>query len=1152
MNAPAPASAAIEAATALQSRASDPAISAWVSANAGSGKTHVLARRVIRLLLGGVPPGRILCLTYTKAAAANMANRVLDELRRWVTLDDETLDAAIRATDGAPSQTPAPERRARARRLFAAALETPGGLKIQTIHAFCGQLLHRFPFEAGVPAGFGTLENGAELELLARVRTEVVLEAAGAPDSPLGRAFALIVEEMSDGGIDKLVAGLIAEPDALDASEDDVRRLVGCTSPECAEEIERRIVGGALIPHAEWRPLGQVFMQLDGRITERGAALVAAALAGEEERAGRYAEVFLTKDSKPRADSQFGKAEIRADYPVLLTERDRIGRLMEQITAARAAERSIAALTIARAAVARYETAKRARGVLDFGDLIKAARKLLGSGASAWVHYKLDQGIDHVLLDEAQDTSPEQWEVIRPLVAEFFAGAGAHTETRTLFVVGDEKQSIFSFQGADPRRFNAMREELARTAPAASFDHVKLRHSFRSAPGIMAAVDTVFGREEAFHGLTAEPEATSHEAVRNMPSLVEIWTPEAPGEKAEVDAWQKPLDAPREDDPKTRLARNIAAHIGAYVKVPLPLAARDAEGSRAARPGDFLILVRRRDALFEAIIRELKNAGVPVAGADRLIVAEHIAVMDLMALGDALVSPDDELSLACALKSPLFGLDDNDLIALCARRTARLGETLRARAGEKSSWGAAAAMLERLRPDALALRPFDFYARVLGRERGRAKMLARLGEEAADALDEMLALARTYERVETPSLPGFLAFLRRGGADTKRDMEAGRDEVRVMTVHGAKGLEAPYVILADTTTLPNARNDDGLIKAETESGRRVALLAPSKKTDTPALATLRDRLTAAAHEEYRRLLYVALTRAETALVVCGADGRNQRRPECWYELVRAALAAEAVEAPAIGFDGQVLRWRPQPQGSGAPGSAPSAAPPMETLAAEERHMLERMLRPVAASTPPRRVVPSALETQDQAPRAASARSAADRLAAAHSLRRGDLVHRLLAGLPGIEPPQRREAGGRLLANLAADLGDDIRAELVEEALATLDHPALAKLFAPGSRAEVPVAGEIAPGVTVSGRIDRVHVAADRVLIADFKTDARPPQAAGQVPATHRAQLALYAHLIGKLFPDRAIDAVLVYTAGPVVHEVLREAVAAAVSSLTSE
>lgn len=1125
---------ALRAATVLQTSASDPMLSAWVSANAGSGKTHVLARRVIRLLMRGVKPGRILCLTYTKAAAANMANRVLGELRRWTTLDDEALDAEIVRTDGGE---PGPLRRAQARRLFAQALETPGGLKIQTIHAFCGALLHAFPFEAGVPAGFGELEEAARLELLARVRAEVVLQAAGAPASALGQALALIVGQTSDAGINDLLKELVADAPALAASEDDLARAVGLDAPIASADIERAIIEAALIPPGAWLGLAEALLLEGGNCAKRGQALRAAVLAPPEAVAETYAGVFLKEDGEPYSDGQFGNAAARAKYPQLIAERDRIAPLARHLSAARAFERSRAVLVLGREAARRYERAKAARGVLDFADLVNAARRLLASGASAWVHYKLDQGIDHVLLDEAQDTSPEQWEVIRPLVAEFFAGEGAREDRqlpRTLFVVGDEKQSIFSFQGADPRRFDTVRREFE-AAGGAGFVHVELQHSFRSAPGILEAVDAVFGREASYRGLSAEAKPPVHAPIHAaLPALVEMWEPEAPSEKVDVDAWQRPLDAPGADDPKGRLAKKIAAHIAARIREGFPVTGR--HGTRPARPGDFLILVRRRDGLFTSIIRELKQARVEVAGADRLVVAEHIAVMDLMALGDALLARDDELALANVLKSPLFGFDDNDLMKLAPGRDGLLEDVLAARAGEKPKWAAAARRLARLRDEARRLRPFDFYTRVLGRERGRAAMLARLGPEAADALDEMLALARSYESLEAPSLAGFLAFLRRGGAEAKRDMEAGRDEVRVMTVHGAKGLEAPYVLLADTTSGPMTRRSAGLLRVELPDGRRVALHAPAKKGDTSAMAAARQSGDDAQQDEYRRLLYVALTRAETALVLCGADGARQRPADCWYDLVRSALEPEALEVPASGFAGTVLRWRAGAADAALP---PLPVPPPPAGAAEERALAQALARPVRETLAPASLRPSGADVFGPAPTGDAARA----------LERGDLLHRLMAALAPLAEAVRAEPGRRLLAS-STDWPEAAREELLAEALATLALPELAELFAPGSLGEVPLAGELEDGTPVSGRIDRLSVSDGAVLIADFKTDRHVPRVASAMPPAHIRQVALYARLIAKLFPGKPVRALLVYTAGPLVHALDGAALERAVERVT--
>ncbi|WP_454918375.1 double-strand break repair helicase AddA [Xanthobacter sediminis] len=1144
-------------ATRRQSLASDPTHSAWVSANAGSGKTHVLARRVIRLLLDGVAPARILCLTYTKAAAANMSNRVLAILGRWVGLDDAGLDAEL---VGATGETPTPALRARARRLFALALETPGGLKIQTIHAFCGGLLHRFPFEAGVAAGFRELDEVGRAELMARIRQELIIEATSRPEGELGRALAQLMADLSDSSITAMLDAAIAERARIAALGETaaarlaaLARALGVPAGAGVAELEAEMLQSPHLPWSEWEAASAALATSDKKTDQdRAAALLAAYQSGDPQEArAEYLSVFLTAERAPRADRSLATKFVGDNFPDLLArmkaERERLAGLEDALRGARILERTEAALVLGAEACRRYEAQKAQRGLLDFDDLVARASGLLNQVPASFVHYKLDQGIDHVLVDEAQDTSPAQWQVVHGLTSDFFSGEGARAGVkRTIFVVGDEKQSIFSFQGADPRAFGAMRSEFALKAGAASFQQVRLPHSFRSAPGVLEAVDRIFSAEEARAGLTLDSSAPVHAAIRaDAPALVELWPTTVPSPAPEVDDWRRPLDAMPTDDPVNLLAQRIAAFVQAGIRAGRAIPSRQ---GRAMRAGDVLVLVRRRGRVFEAVIRalkELNDAAVAVAGADRLVVAEHIAALDLMALGDALLSPDDDLALASVLKSPLFGLTDDDLMVLCPGRPGRLADALAA--SGPASAQAAARRLAGWRDEALALRPFDFYARVLGRDGGRRAMLARLGPEAADVLDEFMTLARTYEGTEPASLAGFLAFLRRGGAETKRDMESGRNEVRVMTVHGAKGLEAPLVILADTVDLPRPRTSGGFLRLPA-GGIEVPVLAARKAEDPPALAEARAASAARDLDEYRRLLYVALTRAEDALVVCGAEtslpakDKPHARPEgCWYELVRAALAPEAEEAPAFGFEGSVLRWGTA--GAGALGVAARAAlvpaedraPPVTFAAPPPHEAVERVLRPSRAAPPPLR-----------------ARDGASGLS---PLVRGDLVHRLLAGLPGIAPDARAEAGLRLLRHAGHTLDAAIHEEILAEALGVLGHAPLADLFGRGSRPELPVAGHLSlPGgarVAVNGRIDRLAMLPDRLLVADFKTDRTPPESLERVARSHVAQLALYGAVLSQVFGGRPVEARLVYTAAPRVFVLDAPMLAAALSAVTS-
>jgi len=1134
-----------EAVLRLQITASDPAVSAWVAANAGSGKTHVLAQRVIRLLLDGVEPGKILCITFTKAAAANMANRVFDELRRWTALDDEKLDAAIRRMS---DLDPDPARRARARRLFALALETPGGLKVQTIHAFCTRLLHQFPFEAAVAARFDVLDEASQAQLLGETSLGVLLDATLTPDAPLGRALATAITFAADRTFKEVVGEAIRKRDVVQAWIDhggsvDVAVAVLCetlgiSGDDTIERVEREMMEGPLLPFSRWAAAAQTLLQGSKSDQEQAGRFLDALATAGSERVGIYLQLFFTDKLEAR-QRLVTKAIEKSDPELadcLQREGERLLALVERRKAVACRNRTAALLTIADAVISRYQRAKDRRGLLDYDDLIDKALALLGEDRAAWVHYKLDQGIDHVLIDEAQDTSPKQWEIIRLLTAEFFAGAGARAVNRTIFAVGDEKQSIFSFQGAAPREFDAMRRTFATLCAAIDRDlhYVPFRHSFRSGPNLLGAVDKVFERPQAYRGLSADNVRPVHEWLPEaMPGLVEIWDTIKPKEKREIEAWDAPFDELTEKSPQVRLATKIAANVKRWTK----------QGTRA---GDVLILVRQRGVVFEAIIRSLKDAHVPVAGADRLVLTEHIAVMDLMVLADALLLPADDLALATVLKSPLFGLDDEDLFKVAWERKTSLRTALRAKAPMDPRFAAAVEKLDRLAHWAHKETPFGFYARVLGAERGRQRFLARLGHEADDALDEFLNRALDYERRETPSLQGFIAWLRAARTDIKRDMEVTRDEVRVMTVHGAKGLEAPIVILADTTTPPAGpgQRQPRLLDLTTCAGvpDHFVWTGP-KANDVAAVAAARERVRRENEDEHGRLLYVAMTRAINRLIVCGAEGERSPHEGCWWNMISGALRPVSAEEPADDGEGTVWRYRPTPLDDATAVSSLAAAARQE----QPPWLAQKAPGEAVAAVP---LSPSRAYDEEAAPvRPGRAGTPAERKKA---MARGVLMHRLLQSLPDIPPEARTEAAFRHLARAAGDFSAEEQQSLLAQVRRVLEDTRFAELFSPGSRAEIPIVGRLRGGaLAVSGQVDRLAVIDDAVLIADYKTNRPAPQRFEDVPTAYVRQLALYRAVLAQLYPGKLIRAALLWTHVPDLMEVPAAAMDRELAAVTS-
>jgi ATP-dependent helicase/nuclease subunit A len=1138
-----------------QTDVSNPDVSAWVAANAGSGKTHVLAQRVINLLLTGVEPEKILCITFTKAAAANMAKRVFDTLGDWTKLDDEKLDEAIKGSGINADATT----RTLARRLFARALETPGGLKVQTIHAFCTQLLHQFPFEANVAARFSVLDEAEQTQMLEALTLTVLMEGAEAPQGPLGQALAVAMTAGADQTFRDVVRGAIKQGDTIrqwieksGGKEQALTALsaaLGVDPAMTLAEIEKQIVDGPILPSSEWQAVAAICQTSSANDQKQSARLILASRQSGREQVETYLDVFLNSSYQPRASlltQGFAKKQ-PALAQRLLDEQNRVLPLRETRNAILCRNRSAALMTVASEVLDRYGKEKRRRGLVDYDDLIDKALDLLRSTDAQWVHFKLDRGIDHLLIDEAQDTSAKQWEIIRLLVEEFTAGAGARPGTRTIFAVGDEKQSIFSFQNAAPRYFAEMRRffEKRHKDSGLIFEYRQLEHSFRSCENVLSAVDLVFKDIGPSVASDSQGGIPPHIALPDaQPGVVEIWDTIKPEKREPIEGWDAPFDTVSEVSPRVQLARRIAGTVRQLIDAREPVGLK----REPARYGDVLVLVRQRGSLFEAIIRALKNERVEVAGADRLVLTEHIAVMDLMALADALLLPHDDLALASVLRSPLFGFSDQELFDIAADRGRKsLRGALAEHSGEKFT--EASARLEALAFAARRQTPFVFFAHVLGGAGGRRRFLARLGLEANDALDEFLNLALDYERHEAPSLQGFLTWLREARAEVKRDMEIKRNEVRVMTVHGAKGLEAPIVILADTITPPTGPRPPRLLKLADGP-----LIWVSRKADDVAPVTAaRQQALSDAEDEYRRLLYVAMTRAADRLIVCGAEGVRGRPTGCWYDLVRNALDRHLIEEEENGE--KVLHYR-------KPGTAAAAERAVATAVAETPKpppALPSWLRESAPAQAPRPgpLSPSSAFEEEIGRTASPARTANERR---KGLERGRIVHRLMQSLPDIPEARRPEAAEHYLARAAAGFATAERAEIIRQVLhqvlAILSDVNLGRIFAPGSRAEVPIVGYIdradSEPVPVSGQVDRLSITDDTVLIADYKSDGVVPKRLDEVPQPYIAQLALYRALLTRLYPKKGVLAALVFTSGPGLIDVSGSAMDAALARLLAE
>jgi len=1142
--------------TAAQVIAADPAQSVWVSANAGTGKTHVLIERILRLLLSGSRPGKILCLTFTKAAAAEVANRLSLRLGHWAAMDDAALSENLESLLGKPASE---KETATARGLFADTLEAPEGLRIRTVHSFSESLLSRFPVEAGIAPHFSVIDErrAGEIRTEARDRilshegsrpaavTDALAHLAGLVDQD---RFAALMKELDSkrGVLRHLMqdSGGPGGPGGINGLIARTRRTLGLAEGETPETVLAKASqdGGAF----DRKALKAAAGALEGgtKTDQDRAAKILTWLALDAPRradsfAAGYAPVFVTQKQEPRAETSLITKKVKEAHPdalaALLAEQARVVGVLETLKAVAMADATESLLVVGTALIGAYEGIKKSRALLDYDDLIdKAERLLAGDGGVSWVHYKLDGGIDHILVDEAQDTSPAQWNVISGLAGDFFTGLGAGEDRpgpRTVFAVGDEKQSIYSFQGADPARFSLMRDHFQEREAALGrrLPEVELEVSYRSVAAVLSVVDDVFAAPDAADGLTWDGKAIRHNTNRpGQGGVVELWPVLSPEEAPETSPWDAPFDRMAPQSPPVRMAEKIAGQIGQWLDGGEILDS----AARPIRPGDVMILVRTRGAFAEEMVRALKRRHIPVTGRDRLVLTEHLAVMDLMAAGRFALLPEDDLTLASVLKGPFIELDEETLFTLAhgraGGRPGTLWRALRDRRGETAEFSRAFDILSGLLAAADFTPPYEFFSGLLGPKGARRDLLAHLGLEAGEPIDEFLGLALDFERDHEPSLEGFLYWLERGEAEIKREMERGRNEVRVLTVHGAKGLEAPVVFLPDTCTLPAQQLDPRTHWRGDGEKPDFVLWRTSKDEEETVSRDMHAMARLEIEREYRRLLYVAMTRARDRLYVCGWEGKNGRTNGCWYDLIEPAMKKIGAETAHPAGE-PVLRYsKPQkqkPDGAGPVAAEPETPDPLPGWASAPPAPEPQPSRPLAPSRPSGEDPPvmSPLAEDD-----------------GKRFQRGLLVHRLLQSLPDLPRKERPAAAKRFLSRPALGLSPEELGDILTETLGVMDHADHAALFGPGSMAEVPLTGVIKTGGgakggeshVLAGQVDRLLVTDDAVTVIDYKTNRPPPETEDAVDPAYLRQMAAYREVLREIYPDRPVRAVLLWTVGP--------------------
>ncbi|MDF3033600.1 MAG: addA [Alphaproteobacteria bacterium] len=1048
--------------------AADPKVSAWVAASAGTGKTKVLTDRILNLLLHGFAPERILCLTFTKAAAAEMANRLTQRLAQWATLSTSDLREELEQLLG---ETPLPPPTLiRARQLFTLALDAPGGMKIQTIHGFCQSVLSRFPLEAGIPPHFRILNDTQAEEALREAQHALFAQ----PTPMVGRALAILSPYIGDGQFNSILKSFYNH--------------------------RTRVTSLLEIHKSFWNYVRELFafLEIDGFVETLEDALdpdLATKLKTQFVPKGHdfesYALTYLTQ-----------KKEIRKKLPPdKIPQAESIFRFVRVLTALEVAQRTIAMLFLFQEIMVDYQDRKTRRCSLDYDDLIQQTRNLLQQpGVAAWVLYKLDGGIDHLLVDEAQDTNTAQWDIIQRLTAEFFT---ADKPYRTMFAVGDAKQSIYSFQGANPYDFLNLKAHFANQSQKVgqNWRDVQLDLSYRSTAAILAIVDEVFGNNPNRRGVLFDSTEIIHHVFRepsshHLPGLVELWPLVEPEREEEEDhdgEWRLPLERVERRSPQSRLAEFIADQVAGWIasKGILP------STNQPVQPRDILILVRKRSELGQEIIRSLKNRAIPVAGADRLILTDHIAVMDLLALGEFVLLPEDDLALACVLRSPLIGMSEDDLFTLAYGREGTLWASLSQKVQENPSFEAAHGWLKSCLREADLSPVYEFYSWVLTQGEGQRRFLSRLGQEAEDALEEFLAQALAYDQDHASSLQGFIKFMTHQSQEIKRDAsDTAHNQVRLMTVHGAKGLQAPIVILPDAAASRKEKGDPLLW------GDNLLMLRPTQSQDTERTRALKDKGAEEAAEEKRRLLYVALTRAQDRLYVGGWTSGTDIAEDCWYKVIQNALVLKS----------GAHRYQPGDHPKGPENERENA----------EGETQEVFPLPAWVQTQPLEATQVKSEPREKKQPSNAA------------MERGTLIHRFFENLPELPQDRRYLTACRMLEK--EGLAPSKWEEDIQATLQILDHPDFKEIFGPNSLPEVSVSG-IVDGAPFQGRIDRLLKTSDTLTIVDYKTNRDPPTRPEDIPEAYVKQLEGYATALRSIYPNHQIRKILLWTAGPKIQVV---------------
>ncbi|HSQ98164.1 MAG TPA: double-strand break repair helicase AddA [Rickettsiales bacterium] len=1098
-----------------QSIASNPEYSIWTSASAGSGKTTVLVKRLLRMLLSGIQPSKILCITFTNTGAVEMRNRINSRLARWLSLDDKELEEEIVSLEG--DYTNINEKVKRARTLFAKILDYSNDFKILTIHSFCQQIIKRFPLEANIIPNFKIADEIASSELLLQAKDELLKINNPEVKEAVKYVFTYVNEDQFINLLQQTIGqkdNLLYLKSKFNTTEgviNEIRKSFDLKLEDNIEALENDFLSKldlSIFNDELINDIENIGKQTDLKFIR---------FFKKEFNLNEYILLFLTQENKMR--TKVLTNDVIKNFPQLTDfsefEALRVFDFIEKRNNLINFEFTANFLRLVYCIFDIYSALKKDAGYLDYSDLIFETDRLLNDSKyknlngenpySNWINYKLDEGIDHLLIDEAQDTSPIQWDIVRSITEEFFSGYGQKENlNRTIFVVGDEKQSIFSFQGADPSNFHLILKEYEKKINdcGKKFENIFLETSFRSLKSILSITDEIFKEPFRKNAISKLQNIIKHNIVRQDGlGKVEIWPLvendiKKPEKTEEIPNWEINYLEEIELTNKQKLAETISKEVNTWFQKGKIIFSRKDRVFRPLKYSDIMILVKKRDKDFiNYLIRQFNKYNIPTMGNDRFNLSESIISQDIISLCKFVLFNEDDLNLANIIKSPILSMTEGDLYKLCKYKNEN----------NCSLWSALCnnEFLNDLIEKSQILTPYEFLFYLFETKNIRKKFKERFLYLADEVLNEILNIANDYEKNHNnATLLSFIEFLEKSDLEIKRDMDQSANEIKIITVHSSKGMESPIIILPDTNhTLGQIQKIDSVLDYKIDGcDFTLPILTKEKTIFTENL--VKERIKKDAEEEYLRLLYVAITRAENELYVCDCKKKSINE-NCWYEILRQSINnTNPKTRKSENFKEDILY-----------------------IGDEDKfdNSQKTEINSIEIQDEINSIIPIILQSKDSKEESKiinpSLYYAENIISKPHeesiNIQKGKLVHKLLEILP--EAKEKEKIADIYLKN------SQYKNEIKDTVFNILDK--FKHLFEKNSKAEVAVFGKIGNDI-ISGQIDRLTITEDKVFIIDYKNTNYLPK---QVPEKYKKQLELYKILLEKIYPDKIIECYILWT-----------------------